>query len=163
MKHHKNKILNNIMNLRMIIVISSFFILHYSSAQLPLLNNYTFNPSSYNVAYTGANQSGEFFANYRKQWLSMPNSPWYMQATMGVPIRNDKKLAIGFNILHQQAFVLSNTSALANIAYHLPLGKEEDKHYLSGGMGFGMQLQSLNLQNATPYTMDDPNYTSSVN
>ena len=61
------------------------FISSLHAQQLPFFSQYMHNPYSINPAATGLNDQIPLVASYRKQWLSIPESPsvQYISAHLG--------------------------------------------------------------------------------
>lgn len=125
--------------------------------QLPLLNHYIYNPYLYNPARTGQNDYGTASLHFKKQWTSMPNSPFSGAVSVESPIKTEKlgNMGLGGMLYVDQMHITTNIGGMATYAYHIPFEKNKDyKHGLSAGLSLGFVHQRFNYQAAT---VDNPN------
>lgn len=134
-----------------------FGTLSVQAQQLPLLNHYIYNPYLYNPARTGQNDFGTASLHFKKQWTSMPNSPFSGAISVESPIKTEKlgNMGLGGMLYVDQLHITTNIGGMATYAYHIPFEKNKDyKHGLSAGLSLGFVHQRLNYQAAT---VENPN------
>lgn len=115
-------------------------IVHTSlKAQLnPLASQYFQNQYLFNPAMAGINQGLNINLSIRKQWSSIPGSP-FTQAISADYLLN--RAAFGVNVYNDQSGLLRSTRAVATYAYHIPLGENNQK--LNFGLSAGVLSQRV--------------------
>lgn len=118
----------------------SLIIIHSAAkAQLnPLATQYFQNQYLFNPAMAGINDGFNINLSVRKQWSSIPGSP-YTQAVSADYLLN--RAAFGINVYNEQSGLLKSTRAVATYAYHIPLGQENQK--LNFGLSAGVLSQRV--------------------
>ncbi|HMM12118.1 MAG TPA: PorP/SprF family type IX secretion system membrane protein [Bacteroidales bacterium] len=108
--------------------------------QFPLSNHYTINPYTLGPQYAGVRSSGEFFFNYRKDWVNINPSP--------ETIRFNANFGVGGGIyLGAEAFldrvdILERFKGSLSFTYKLQMA---DEQYLYFGMNGQMYQNSVDL------------------
>ena len=111
------------------------------NAQLnPLASQYFQNQYLFNPAMAGINPGLNINASIRKQWSSIPGSP-FTQAVSADYLLN--RAAFGVNVYNDQSGLIRSTRAVATYAYHIPLGANNQK--LSFGLSAGVLNQRVPL------------------
>lgn len=99
--------------------------------QDPLYNQYMFNQSMINPAYTGVNDVFNVTAITRHQWVGLEGAPETYTLNVSTSLLNNK-LGTGFILVSDKYGVNVNTQAQAQLAYRIDL--------LNGkSLSFGMQ------------------------
>jgi len=125
--------------------------------QLPVMNHYQYNPYLYNPARTGQKDFGSVALHFKKQWTSMPNSPFTGALSVESPIKTKKlgNMGLGGMLYVDQMHVLTKIGGLASYAYHIPFEKGKGyKHGLSAGLSLGFIHQRINFPDAK---VENPN------
>jgi type IX secretion system PorP/SprF family membrane protein len=108
-------------------------------AQLnPLATQYFQNQYLFNPAMAGINNGLNINLSIRKQWSSIPGSP-FTQAVSADYLLN--RAAFGVNFYNEQSGLLKATRAIATYAYHVPLGQNNQK--LNFGLSAGVLSQRV--------------------
>jgi type IX secretion system PorP/SprF family membrane protein len=108
-------------------------------AQLnPLATQYFQNQYLFNPAMAGINNGLNINLSIRKQWSSIPGSP-FTQAVSADYLLN--RAAFGVNFYNEQSGLLKATRAVATYAYHIPLGQNNQK--LNFGLSAGVLSQRV--------------------
>jgi type IX secretion system PorP/SprF family membrane protein len=126
--------------------------------QLPMMNHYIYNPYLYNPARTGQSDKGLIALHFKKQWTSMPNSPFTGAFSVESPVKSEKlgNMGLGGMLYVDQTHIVSNVGGLASYAYHIPFVKNKPfKHGLSAGMSLGFIHQRINYPDAVVENPDD--------
>ncbi|MVN22953.1 PorP/SprF family type IX secretion system membrane protein [Mucilaginibacter arboris] len=128
----------------------SFVIIQTSvKAQLnPLASQYFQNQYLFNPAMAGINNGLNLNLSVRKQWSSIPGSPFTQAISADYLL---SRAAFGVNVYNEQSGLLKSTRAVATYAYHIPLGQNNQK--LNFGLSAGVLSQRV------PYNevIGDPN------
>ncbi|BDS15037.1 PorP/SprF family type IX secretion system membrane protein [Aureispira anguillae] len=137
-----------------ILLFSAFSI---QAQQLPLLNHYIYNPYLYNPARTGQNDFGMVSLHFKRQWTSLPNSPFSGAISLESPIKTEKlgNMGLGGMLYVDQMHITTNVGGMATYAYHIPFSSQKAfKHGLSAGLSLGFVHQRFNYSAAT---VENPN------
>jgi type IX secretion system PorP/SprF family membrane protein len=127
--------------------------------QLPVLNQYLYNPYLYNPARTGDNELGSVNINFKRQWTAMPYSPITGILSMETPLKG-YKMGIGGMVYSDNTHIINRIGGMGSYAYHIPFSKEYT-HHLSAGVSMGFIHQSFDFQSAQVENPDDPNLLNS--
>ncbi|MCP4438497.1 MAG: type IX secretion system membrane protein PorP/SprF [Aureispira sp.] len=122
--------------------------------QLPVMNHYIYNPYIYNPARTGHKGYGNINLNFKKQWVSMPNSPITGVLSGESPIPGTD-MGIGAMLYMDQMHIINKVGGLVSYAYHIPFSKDFP-HRLSAGLSLGFLNQRINFDQATVSNESDP-------
>ena len=149
--------MNTIFKYSLVVIGLLTYSLSYAQ-QLPVMNHYIYNPYLYNPARTGQNTLGSVYANFKKQWVGMSQSPITGVLSAESPILgNSKNMGIGGMIYTDQMHILSKIGGMASYAYHINFVKNKDYfHRLSVGLSVGVLNQRFNFAAANLYTDFDP-------
>ncbi len=128
-----------------------------SAQDLPVYNQFYFNPFLYNPAFVGNNGGTEINSIYRQQWLGVEDAP--ITAAFTLQHAGSSNVSIGLTIVHESAILLQNNNATITYGYKLPLGVEQSLSFgISAGIGrYGLDLSQVDaadpaLQGATNST-----------
>lgn len=106
--------------------------------QMYFQNQYLANP-----AMAGLRNGLKINMAYRQQWTSLPEAPSSQSLTAQYGFNSN--IGLGFNITNDQVGILRQTKAIGTIAYHLPLGNNEQK--LSMGLSAGVSDAAIDYDN----------------
>ncbi len=129
-----------------IIILSVAFTLNLDAQQIPVTNQYIFNPYLYNPARAGENGFKNVNLSHRNQWADMPDSPISFMGTFDMGIK-DSNVGIGAMLFSDQLHLISNYGAMASYAYHIPFS-DDKTHRLSAGLSAGVLNQQFDFTNA---------------
>lgn len=122
-----------------------FFLLGCSpivqAQQLPLLSEYFHSPAMLNPAMVGWEDITAVTATYRHQWAEMQGNP----ITANLNFRhfaNEKNMAFGGGIMHDQTGPTSFTGISLQYAYHLKFKSEESKDSKRNRLSIGLSLSA---------------------
>lgn len=108
-------------------------------AQLnPLATQFFQNQYLFNPAMAGINQGLNINLSVRKQWSSIPGSPFTQAISADYLL---SRAAFGVNVYNEQSGLLKSTRAVATYAYHIPLGENNQK--LNFGVSAGILTQRV--------------------
>lgn len=109
--------------------------------QIPTLNQYIFNPYSYNPATAGSSTVANLYLNYRRQWNNMPGAPLMMLGTYDMPVSKGSA-GVGAQLGAEKSGLNTNIGGKLSYAYHLPLNKDKSMK-LSFGLSAGFFTQQF--------------------
>lgn len=115
-------------------------------------NQYLFNQSFVNPAYTGYRQGISGDAYFRRQWMGLEGSPTTFAIAVDgfLPAAN---LGLGFQGFSDKIGAQSTTGAQLNLSYHLRLG---DYRFISFGIGAGFLQNAFDVGDLDPGYVEDP-------
>ena len=124
--------------------------------QIPVLNHYAYNPYLYNPAWTGQSGATQLALHFKKQWVSMPQSPLTGMITLESRLKDGafNNMGLGGMFYTDQMHIIHRMGGMASYAYHVPFDKNSE-HGLGLGMSMGFFHQRLNFSQATLYTEQD--------
>lgn len=135
------KIINNILGLMLL------FSLQLSAQQLPVLHHYVYNPYLYNPARAGQEDRTKINFHFKKQWVSMPESP--VTGALGLDARiPGTDMGVGALFYVDQMHIINRIGGMASYAYHIPFSRKIP-HHLSFGISLGFIHQRFNFEQAT--------------
>ncbi len=114
--------------------------------QIPVTNQYIFNPYLYNPARAGESGFKNIQLSHRNQWVDMPDSPISFIGTFDMGIK-DSNVGIGGMMFSDETHLIRNYGGMATYAYHIPFN-EEKTHRLSVGLSAGVVVQRFDFTNA---------------
>ncbi len=114
--------------------------------QLPVTNQYIFNPYLYNPARAGESSFANINLSHRNQWVDMPDSPISFLGTFDMGIK-ESNVGIGGMIFSDEMHLINNYGGMVTYAYHIPFN-EEKSHRLSVGLSAGVLNQHFDFTNA---------------
>jgi len=121
------------------------------SQQMPMLDNYIFNPVSVSPAFTGKYYKFQAVVTHRSQWTNIPGAP--IIGNINIDGSPHKNMGVGGSLLFSKAGIYTNFSLNLNYAYHLQLAKE---HFLSFGINAAFYQNSLDLSDIVVRNTVDP-------
>ncbi|MEO1434502.1 MAG: PorP/SprF family type IX secretion system membrane protein, partial [Bacteroidota bacterium] len=124
------------------------------SQQIPIFNNYVFNPMLYNPAAAGISDYGNLNLIHRSQWIEVPDGPVTNGLTFDLPFK-DANIGVGATLFSDNTHILNRVSGSMVYAYHLPFNPDKD-HRLSIGASIGILNQRINILDATVNEINDP-------
>jgi type IX secretion system PorP/SprF family membrane protein len=131
-------------------VLVAFLVSGYTIAQQdPNFTLYNFNMNVINPAYAGANALREINISHRSQWVGLENAP--STQTFSFSTATKGNLGIGFSLVNDRVFILSQTDLAIDISYKLKLS---ENHNLFFGMKGGGGFVNIDLNNAGASNQD---------
>ncbi len=130
-----------------IIMVLVFAALQVNAQQIPVTNQYIFNPYLYNPARAGESGFSNINLSHRNQWVDMPDSPISFIGTFDTKFK-DSNVGVGGMIFSDQSHLITNYGGRATYAYHIPFN-EDKTHRLSVGLSAGVVSQRFDFTNAT--------------
>ncbi len=127
-----------ILNIILIIAISTVFTGIATAQQVSTFNNNITNPFSLNPAMAGIN-GGKVFLQQRNQWVGIEGAPVLSMLTAEWRLKNSRS-AIGLNVSHNSTSILNNTSSYITYASHFKLSKNQN---LSFGLSAGIRNNAI--------------------
>lgn len=125
-----------------------------NAQQIPVLDQYIFNPYLYNPARAGDGDFGNINFQNRLQWVEMPDAPLTNIISMDMPIK-DSNVGIGGMIFSDETHLINNYGGLFTYAYHIPFNAAKD-HRLSIGLSAGVINQRFDyLKGITEEEIDN--------
>lgn len=104
-----------------------------SSQKKLVLSQYMHNRYAINPAFAGSHEVLSMFGSYRKQWTSVPNSPYSMFFSAHAPLKNDN-VALGIILLNEEFAIAKNTGVSLAYAYRLNVGRQNKLAFsINGG------------------------------
>lgn len=110
-----------------------------NAQQIPVLDQYIFNPYLYNPARAGDTGFGNLSLTNRLQWVEMPDAPLTNIVSFDMPLKN-KNVGIGAMLFSDETHLINNYGAMFTYAYHIPFSEAND-HKLSIGLSGGVLNQ----------------------
>jgi type IX secretion system PorP/SprF family membrane protein len=111
-----------------LLVILCFFLLESIQAQqFPMSNHYLFNTYSLSPAFAGSNGSGDFYLNYRKDWLNFDPAPETYRFNTSFHIGNS--MYIGAEAFKDQVDIFERFKGTLSYTYRLQMANEQYLHF----------------------------------
>jgi type IX secretion system PorP/SprF family membrane protein len=107
--------------------------------QIPVLDQYIFNPYLYNPARAGDTEFGNLNLTNRLQWVEMPDAPLTNVVSFDMPLKS-KNVGIGAVLFSDETHLINNYGAMFTYAYHIQFSETQD-HRLSVGLSGGVLNQ----------------------
>ncbi|PKP53666.1 MAG: hypothetical protein CVT92_02795 [Bacteroidetes bacterium HGW-Bacteroidetes-1] len=95
--------------------------------QFPLTNHYLFNPYSLSPTFAGSKGAGEFFFNYRKDWLNFANSPETYRFNTNFHIGNN--MYLGAEAFMDQVDIFQRFKGSLSYTYRLQMAENQFLHF----------------------------------
>lgn len=103
---------------KLLIIIFVFTTFTAFAQQDAMLNQYMFNKTIVNPAYTGTQKSMSFVAMHREQWVSMPGAPQTSSISLHGPIRK-YNMGLGGYIMRDELGPIEDITMMMSYAYYL--------------------------------------------
>src|SRR5665647_1164207 len=105
-------------------ILLSFVCLSYVFSQFDAqLSQYMFHNSAFNPAAVGEGNLIQITAQYRNQWMGMPNAPATFIGSINSPLKVQKSLhGIGIRVLNENVGLFTNRTAHLQYAYKKRIG-----------------------------------------
>lgn len=117
--------------------------------QVRLNNTYSIDFKQLNIAYSN-DSSNEYSAQYRNQWLGIPNNPKSFQLNIKLLLGKNNGLAVRLN--SQSQGLLNQMGAIIGYSYKVRFNKKTNLHL---GLGIGLTQSTFNSQNAIVTSYSD--------
>lgn len=119
---------------------------------------YMFNGFLINPAYAGADGPLNVTFLHRSQWTGVKGAP-STQTLLVNSLFRDKQMGAGLSMVNEQIGIHRNLFALANYAYHLPVGPDQ---YLSLGLQAGIHSSRSDYGTLIGDLTNDPNLCNTL-
>ena len=113
---------------------------------------YMFSGLLINPAYAGAEGPLNITLVQRSQWTGVEGAP-STQTLLAHSLFKEKKMGIGLSVVNDRIGIHTNLNALANYAYHIPVGHDA---YLSLGLQAGIQNRKSDYLSLIGDANNDP-------
>ncbi len=112
---------------------------------LPLYNQFYFNPFLYNPAFVGISGGTEINTVFRQQWLGIDDAP--ISGAFTLQHAGQSNVRLGLTVTHESVVILQRNAALITAGYKLPIGYEQSMTFgISAGIGrYGLDLNQVDL------------------
>lgn len=104
-----------------------------------------------NSAFIGNQNQTSVFLNYRKQWISIPNSPEYLNGLLSLPLRNNK-IGLGIQVHSHDIGMLKRQRLAGTYRYALQLN---NINRLQFGVSLGIERTQIDLSRIDAQQMDE--------
>ena len=131
---------------------------HVNAQQDPHFGLYKYNMSVLNPGYAGSNRGFEGVFGVRSQWVGLDGGPETYNFNINSPIPTMKNVGMGFSIVGDDVFVLSETHLYVDFSYRLQI---YEGGYLYAGLKGGVSLLKVDLNELK--VMGDPLFSENVN
>jgi type IX secretion system PorP/SprF family membrane protein len=138
--------------MRLIFTLSLISLCILSSGQeLPVYNQYVFDPYLINPSYIGQSGYSEVNLVYRTQWTGIEDAP----TTVGANFQwvASPRVSLGINLYNQEVVMLSTTSAMATFGYRVPINRN---NIISFGLSVGAFSNRIDLTQLSDEELTDP-------
>jgi len=138
--------------MRLIFTLFSLFACLFTLGQeLPVYNQYVFDPYLINPSYVGQSGFSEINLIYRSQWTGATDAP----TTMGANVQYvaNPRVTLGLNVYNQNVVLLSTTSVMATFGYRIPINRN---NIFSFGLSGGAFSNRIDLDGLTQEQLNDP-------
>lgn len=132
----------------------AIFATSLKAQQEPIFTHYLQNPISINPAITGTIRNLNLNLLSRLQWVGLEGAPKSFSLSAHTPWAA-KKIGVGFNIMNDNTWPLSNTHISGSYAYRL---RVNDEITLSMGLKGGFTYYRANLTGLHVINPDDPEF-----
>lgn len=119
--------------------------------QIPVLNQYIYNPMISNPSRTGLEKDGHIYLGFRRQWANMPFSPTTGTASVDFPLRKTN-IGLGLILFVDKTHLTNNIGAAIAYAYHIKLNPHSR---LSLGMTAGATNQRFDFRQSVLWDQGD--------
>lgn len=110
--------------------------------QFPLTNHYLFNPYSLSPTFAGSRGAGEFFFNYRKDWLNFNPAPETFRFNTNFHIGNN--MYIGAEAFLDKVDILERFKGSLSYTYRLQMARSQFLHF---GIWGSVYQNTINIDN----------------
>ncbi|WP_026898597.1 PorP/SprF family type IX secretion system membrane protein [Daejeonella oryzae] len=119
-------------------------------------SQYMFNSLVINPAYAGYKEAYNLSLLNRNQWVGIEGAPKTQSFIADGAFFKGQKVGLGLAVVNDKIGLQGTTSAYANYAYRLPVGKDNAR--LAFGLALGVTQYTLNGNSAVIEDPNDPNY-----
>ncbi|MGJ3234254.1 PorP/SprF family type IX secretion system membrane protein [Marivirga sp.] len=131
-----------------------------SAQNLPIYNQYYFNPYLYNPSYL-TNEGIEFNLTYRRQWADVVDAPEIV--AFNFQYANKSNFAYGLSVQSESSVLLNTNTAYLTLGYKVPFS---ENHYIRFGLSIGTIQNTLDFNTlantSDPEIFDDPAILNAV-
>jgi len=126
--------------------------------QVPLYQQYFYNPFVYNPAYAGSGDAANVFLIHRAQWSDIPGQPLTTAITFDGPLK-PKKIGLGVNLYSDKTDITSRVGVYGSFAYNIGIGDDQN---LMFGLSLGGLQNRIDFTNIIVQDTDDPALLASM-
>ncbi|MBL4752809.1 MAG: PorP/SprF family type IX secretion system membrane protein [Flavobacteriales bacterium] len=126
--------------------------------QVPLYQQYFYNPFVYNPAYAGSSDAANVFLIHRAQWSDIPGQPLTTAITFDGPLK-PKKIGLGVNLYSDKTDITSRVGVYGSFAYNIGIGDDQN---LMFGLSIGGLQNRIDFTKVVVKDIDDPFLLASV-
>lgn len=145
--------------MRLPLLLSLLFITARSFCQeLPLYNQYIFDPYVVNPSYVGQSGFTEINLLYRYQWAGVNNAP--TTGAVNLQYVASPRISLGVSVYNDEVVLLSTTSGLVTFGYRVPLRRN---NIISFGLSAGAISNRIHLDEVSPEDLSDPVFKNTGN
>lgn len=130
-----------------------------SAQQDPMYTQYMDNLSIINPAYAGSKDLLSMMVVSRKQWVSMPNTPFSNTFSINSPIK-ELNMGLGFSVLADKVGPIRQTGFYVDYAYQLFFSHQRT---LALGLKGGVNFYDANLTDLSTNDPNDPVFANDIN
>lgn len=109
--------------------------------QVPIYNQYVFDPYLINPSYITHNGFSQLNLLYKVQWTGINDAP--TTSALNFQYVASKRISLGLSVYNEDVVLLSTTSALATFGYKVPLNRQS---VLAFGLSAGALMNRLKLE-----------------
>ncbi len=120
--------------------------------QIPLFQQYYYNPFVYNPAYTGYDTDANVFLLHRAQWLDIPGKPVTTAVTFDAPIK-PKNIGLGLSLYNDQTDFNDRIGAYGAFAYNVKINDDQN---LLFGLSAGFLENRIDFSKIVVKDVNDP-------
>lgn len=145
-----NRIVKNI-----VLVTALMILLGVNAQQDPTYTLYAYNMNVVNPGFAGSVEGSQLTANFRSQWVGIPDSPEIQSFSYATAV--GERVGLGVSVINSQVFVLGETDLYADFSYKVPLSRFTDLY-----LGVKAGGSSINIDLDRAEVVDDPLFTENV-
>ncbi|MEM8510237.1 MAG: type IX secretion system membrane protein PorP/SprF [Bacteroidota bacterium] len=145
-----NRIVKNI-----VLVTALMILLGVNAQQDPTYTLYAYNMNVVNPGFAGSVEGSQLTANFRSQWVGIPDSPEIQSFSYATAV--GERIGLGVSVINSQVFVLGETDLYADFSYKVPISRFTDLYL---GVKAGGSSIKIDLDRAE--VVDDPLFTENV-
>ncbi|MGD1945633.1 MAG: type IX secretion system membrane protein PorP/SprF [Croceivirga sp.] len=145
-----NRIVKNI-----VLVTALMILLGVNAQQDPTYTLYAYNMNVVNPGFAGSVEGSQLTANFRSQWVGIPDSPEIQSFSYATAV--GERIGLGVSVINSQVFVLGETDLYADFSYKVPISRFTDLYL---GVKAGGSSIKIDLDRAE--VVDDPVFTENV-
>jgi type IX secretion system PorP/SprF family membrane protein len=120
--------------------------------QVPMINQYYIHPFVYNPAYTGLENTTNFFLLHRSQWTGIQGAPVTNLFTAEGAL-SPNKAGLGLSLLNDTRGIMTQNTLQASYSYAVKLS---EKNFLRFGLNLGAAQYQIDYNKVIAQSLSDP-------